>query len=222
MTDPSNVTLMALAMLATGLAFLYLIWFRRDRTRSLDLISKLGIGLSIALVVTSAALLLLANSDPPGGSSVPASGVATAVEDVQMDVEAEDLSFLSVDTGLPGTLVDYQGDVLLVNFWATWCAPCLTEMPELSRLHANYADQGVKVIAVSDEQLGTLRGFFDMLPVNAVKVRVEASTTIAPLYTQALQVRPTTFIIDRNGTIRRYIVGARDYRFFERAIQPYL
>lgn len=222
MTDPSNVTLLALAMLATGLAFLYLIWFRRDRTRSLDLISRLGIGLSIALVVTSAALLLLANSDAPGGSNLPASGVATAVEDVHMAVEADDLSFLQVDTGMPGKLVDYQGDVLLVNFWATWCAPCLTEMPELSRIHADYADQGVKVIVVSDEQVGALRGFFDVLPVRAVKVRVEATTTMAPLYTQALQVRPTTFVIDRNGTIRRYIVGARDYRFFERAIRPYL
>lgn len=222
MTDPSNVTLLALAMLATGLAFLYLIWFRRDRTRSLDLISRLGIGLSIALVVTSAALLLLVNSDAPGGSNLPASGVATAVEDVHMAVEAEDLSFLQVDTGMPGKLVDYQGDVLLVNFWATWCAPCLTEMPELSRIHADYADQGVKVIVVSDEQVGALRGFFNVLPVRAVKVRVEATTTMAPLYTQALQVRPTTFVIDRNGTIRRYIVGARDYRFFERAIRPYL
>ena len=61
---------------------------------------------------------------------------------------AGEIEFLSADD-LPGLLAKHRGKVVLINLWATWCSPCLKEIPDLLRLQARYADQGLVLIAIS-------------------------------------------------------------------------
>src|SRR5437879_10505142 len=72
----------------------------------------------------------------------------------QMDLlevgsRAPDFHAVDLATGRPTTLADYQGKVILLNIWATWCAPCRVEMPSLERLHKKFAGTDFRVVAVS-------------------------------------------------------------------------
>ncbi|MCH7756088.1 TlpA family protein disulfide reductase, partial [candidate division KSB1 bacterium] len=65
--------------------------------------------------------------------------------------KAPNLSFKLVSDDTEHDISEYFGNVILVNIWATWCPPCLKEMPDLNRLQKVYADKGLTVIALSDE-----------------------------------------------------------------------
>lgn len=66
--------------------------------------------------------------------------------------------------GDPVELRHFEEDVLVVNFWATWCAPCLVEMPSMANLHDRYRRRGVRVVAITDEESQTVRRFLDQNP----------------------------------------------------------
>jgi cytochrome c biogenesis protein CcmG/thiol:disulfide interchange protein DsbE len=109
------------------------------------------------------------------------------------------------------TLADYKGDVVLLNVWATWCAPCRAEMPSMEQLHRAYAEKGLKVVAVSIDDPNTQEGIrefarefnltFEVLhdPVGSIQ-RIYQTTGV-----------PETIIIGRDGVIRNKMVGAVDW-----------
>jgi DsbE subfamily thiol:disulfide oxidoreductase len=106
------------------------------------------------------------------------------------------------------TLADYEGDVVLLNIWATWCLPCRVEMPNLERLHGELAPRGLKVVAVSiddpgkeEEILAFVREYgltFEILFDETGRIRRTYQTTGVP----------ETFIIGRDGRIRHKQIGA--------------
>jgi thiol-disulfide isomerase/thioredoxin len=113
-------------------------------------------------------------------------------------------------------LASYRGRVVLLNFWATWCAPCIEEMPSLLELH--HAQPDLAVLAVSiDEDADAYSAFLTRRHVDLITVRDPAQKA-ASLYHS--EMWPETYAIDRQGIIRRKFIGAQDWTSPE--IQAYL
>ena len=96
------------------------------------------------LLMGTGALALLFLMQPPQPP-------APANDEARIGEAAENFSFYMVDDDRERTLHEFEGQVVLINFWATWCPPCLEEMPELNRLQADYADDGLVILTISDE-----------------------------------------------------------------------
>jgi peroxiredoxin len=104
-------------------------------------------------------------------------------------------------------LANYRGQVVLLNFWATWCAPCIEETPSLLELHHELPS--VAVIAVSiDEDAGAYSRFLARRHVDLITVRDPAQKA-ARLYHS--EMWPESYVIDRQGVIRRKFIGAQDW-----------
>jgi cytochrome c biogenesis protein CcmG, thiol:disulfide interchange protein DsbE len=131
---------------------------------------------------------------------------------------APDYSAFSLD-GDPVLLSSYLGDVVVLNIWATWCAPCVYEMPALQRLHEQLADDGVRVVAVSVDAAAGGFGAFGQPGGDVREFRDRYGLTFDILHDPSGRIQsryqvnglPTTFIIDREGRIRRKVLGARDW-----------
>ncbi len=121
-----------------------------------------------------------------------------------------------VGTTVDGThrqksLADYKGKVVLLNIWATWCEPCLAEMPSLERLHKEFSARGLAIVAVSVDDPGTeakVAAFAKQLGVT-FEVLHDPSKSVARMY-QATGY-PESFIIGPEGTIRRKVFAAVDW-----------
>jgi peroxiredoxin len=109
------------------------------------------------------------------------------------------------------TLADYAGQVVLLNVWATWCAPCRIEMPSMEALHRDFGSKGLRVVAVSVDQIAgppQIREFAKELGLSFEILHDSAQTIV-----RAYQVNgyPQSFVIGRDGTIRRKWIGAEDW-----------
>ncbi|MDA0746360.1 MAG: TlpA disulfide reductase family protein [bacterium] len=125
---------------------------------------------------------------------------------------------------LDGNLVrlsDFEGQVRIVDFWATWCPPCRAEIPHFRALYEKYKDQGVAVIGISLDRGGVdvVREFVNREKVNYPTVMGDAKTVKAYGNVQSI---PTTFVIDQDGRIYRKYVGYRDQDVFEEDIKVLL
>ncbi len=103
------------------------------------------------------------------------------------------------------SLDDYRGHGVIVNFWATWCLPCRTEMPALERTWATFKDQGLVILAVnlqeSPEQVAEFADEFGL----TFPILLDRDGSVFGLYN--VQLYPTTFFIGRDGIIRDLIFG---------------
>jgi cytochrome c biogenesis protein CcmG/thiol:disulfide interchange protein DsbE len=107
------------------------------------------------------------------------------------------------------TLSQFRGQVVVLNFWATWCPPCIEETPSLVRMQSRFKDKGVVVLAVSiDADDAAYHKFLKDYSVNMVTVRDEAKKA-ASLY--GTFGWPESYVIDRNGVIRRKFIGPVDW-----------
>ena len=114
-------------------------------------------------------------------------------------------------SGATRSLRDYAGEVVLLNIWATWCIPCRAEMPSIEALHRRFADRGLRVLAVSVDPPGTaeeIRAFRDEYGLT-FEILHDPDGTIQRAY-QTAGV-PETFIIGRDGVIRKKIFAATDW-----------
>jgi cytochrome c biogenesis protein CcmG, thiol:disulfide interchange protein DsbE len=116
-------------------------------------------------------------------------------------------------------LSSFAGDVVLLNIWATWCAPCVYEMPALQRLHDELAPAGLRIVAVSVDAPAGAFGAFGQPGGNVREFRDRYGLSFKILHDPSGRIQsryqvnglPTTFIIDREGRIQRKILGARDW-----------
>jgi cytochrome c biogenesis protein CcmG/thiol:disulfide interchange protein DsbE len=107
------------------------------------------------------------------------------------------------------TLSQLRGQIVVLNFWATWCAPCVEEVPSLVAMQQRMKAKGVTVLAVSvDVDDSAYRHFVKDHNVNLLTVRDPDQKSNA-LYGTAKF--PETYVIDRNGVIRRKFIGAVDW-----------
>ena len=107
------------------------------------------------------------------------------------------------------TLSQLRGQVVVLNFWATWCPPCVEEMPSLVDMQRRLKDKGVIVVAISvDVDGNAYQQFVKNHNVNLLTVRDPDQKSNALYGTSKF---PETYIIDRNGVIRRKFMGAVDW-----------
>ena len=117
--------------------------------------------------------------------------------------------FIVKDADRTVKLSDYRGQVVVLNFWASWCPPCIQETPSLVQMQARLKDKGVVVLGVSeDADEDAYHRFLQRFSVNMVTVR-DPSAKTKGLYGTVLI--PETFIIDRKGVVRRKFVSAVDW-----------
>ena len=129
--------------------------------------------------------------------------------------------------GLDGKMVsltDYKGKVVLLNIWATWCLPCVEEMPSMEKLHQELKDEGFEILAVSIDESGAEA----VLPfMKNHKLSFPALTDTEGAMKNLYQTTgvPESFIIDKDGIIVEEIIGPRDWatpgaiRYFRDLIQ---
>ncbi len=113
--------------------------------------------------------------------------------------------------GKPVTLERYRGKVLLVNFWATWCAPCIHEMPTLDRLQAALGGAGFAVLTVSLDRKGmaAVGPFWEEQRYKHLPILLDSRwKTARRLGVSGL---PATFLLDRKGRIVGYLIGPAEW-----------
>ena len=106
---------------------------------------------------------------------------------------------------------EFNGNLLLLNFWATWCAPCKEEMPSLDRLQVNQNLSNLKIFAINISQEGKKKvdSFFEDLNIKNFDPYFDAPTTLAKTFT--LRGVPTSVLIDKNGKEFARIMGSIDF-----------
>ena len=104
-------------------------------------------------------------------------------------------------------LANYRGQVVLLNFWATWCEPCLVELPSLLQLH--HDEPNLVILAVSiDEDSDAYTRFIARRHMDLITVRDPAQSAAKLFHTD---MWPETYVIDRNGVIRSKYIGPQDW-----------
>ncbi len=118
--------------------------------------------------------------------------------------------------GRPQAMAQWRGKVLVVNYWASWCAPCIEEMPAFSRLQEKFAARGVQFVGIGIDDVEKMQAFVSRTPVAYPLLVGDAAGSQTP----ALQVRglPTTVVIDRDGRLE----GSRLGRLDEATLEPIL
>ena len=106
---------------------------------------------------------------------------------------------------------EFNGNLLLLNFWATWCEPCKEEMPSLDRLQINENLSNLKIFAIniSQENEKKVDSFFNDLNIENLKPYFDAPTTLAKTF--SLRGVPTSILIDKNGKEFARIIGSIDF-----------
>jgi len=139
---------------------------------------------------------------------------------LRQDVKAPQLEVPDIN-GRVVRLSNYQGKVVLINFWATWCPPCRAEMPDLVRLQREHGKEGLQIIGITypPERKARVRRFARSLKVNypiilgtrEIKARFSSEETL-----------PLTVVIDRDGKVSEIISGILLREEFDEKIKPLL
>ncbi|HEX7285294.1 MAG TPA: TlpA disulfide reductase family protein [Candidatus Angelobacter sp.] len=128
---------------------------------------------------------------------------------------APDISLIDLD-GTSFNTSNFRGKVLVVNFWAAWCAPCTVEIPQFVTLQEKYRQQGLQVLGISmDDADDVLRKFYPEHKMNYPVVAGDLKSADAFGGVPGL---PTTYIYARDGRLKTRIVGATDFSSLEKEV----
>ena len=151
------------------------------------------------LIVTLVLSLLACNKDAREGNKYPVAAGNKAPDFILKDLSGTDIK-----------LLDYSGKVVLLEFWATWCPPCRSTIPELISLQNKYKDKKIAILAVSvDEGQNLEKKLSDFTKENKINYKVLLGTEDM---SRAYNVRsiPVIFLIDRSGVIHSFHTGYED------------
>ncbi|AHE99419.1 redoxin [Thioalkalivibrio paradoxus ARh 1] len=126
-------------------------------------------------------------------------------------------------SGAARQLSEWDGDLVLLNFWATWCPPCLREMPLFQDRYAEYTDDGFTIVAVAIDEVDATRGFAatHALEFPILVGQAEAMAASSD-YGNRMGVLPYSVVIDRNGVVRETHRGEVTRADLDRWLRTYL
>ena len=117
------------------------------------------------------------------------------------------LEFPGTD-GQPVSLERYRGGYTLVNFWATWCPPCIEEMPELSRFHDNWSSKGIKVLGLAVDSPSNVREFLEDKTFSyPLLITGAAGSELARRLGSSIDALPYTALVDPEGRVVKQKMG---------------
>ena len=157
----------------------------------------------MAALVTALALLLIGTGTLAKEHLLEVMGMTKVTGQ-----QAPDFTLSSVD-GAPVSLQQYQGKVIFLNFWATWCIPCREEMPVLEKLHQTYQGQGLVILAIDlKESPDQVHAFFEKHALSFPSL-IDPNGAVFRAY--LVTGMPTTYLVGRDGNILARGVGGRDW-----------
>lgn len=125
-------------------------------------------------------------------------------------IQAKDFSLKNLDEEVV-TLSALRGKVVVVNFWATWCPPCVREMPSMEKLNQHFKGKGLRVLAVNqledEDQVFAFTGQLALEP--DFDILFDSDSQVARDF--KIHGLPTTFVIDKQGRIRYRAIGGREF-----------
>jgi thiol-disulfide isomerase/thioredoxin len=125
--------------------------------------------------------------------------------------------------GNPQRLEQWRGQVLVLNFWATWCEPCRKEIPEFIRIQERYRGKGLQVVGIAIDQPDKVASFAREIGFNyPLLVGELTAIELSRQLGNAIGALPFTVIIDRNGSVARAELGVQDEKKLMRLIGPLL
>lgn len=157
------------------------------------LIFLFGVGFVILLFLIGTEINFRFNTPPP----------------VVAGSEAPDFSYPDLE-GKTVSLSDYRGKLVLVNIWATWCKPCVDEMPSMEKLYNKFKDQGFEILAVSIDSLGK-KAVGPFMDVHNLTFKTLLDTKGSMQQAYRTTGIPESFIIDKNGVIIEKVIGSTDW-----------
>ncbi len=170
--------------------------------------------MSVARMHSLVGLILLATLWGCDAGYSDTSAVGEAVQPVAysrpaINTPAPAFRLLDLD-GVGHSLPEYQGKVVFLNFWATWCGPCKVEMPAMESLYQEFQSQGLAMLAVSVDQQGAAvtRPFKEAMGLS-FPILHDSDYQVGLTY--GARTLPMTYVIDRKGIIRQRVFGARDW-----------
>jgi len=171
--------------------------------------AKRAIPVLLVLSLAGAAAGLMAAGHWPSGARPVGDQAIGAFTPLAPPRPAPAPAFTSRD-GKPLHLADFRGHILLVNFWATWCGPCVREMPSLDRLQTKLGER-LTVLAISEDHGGAhvVDAFLEKLSLARLNVYLDAPAAAQAAF--QLRGLPTSFLIDRNGAILGRLEGGADW-----------
>ncbi len=166
------------------------------------------LGLGCLLIAASVFYMYRDAALPSDISTVP----------VQVNFAAPELT-LTDTQGVERSLADYRGQVVLINLWATWCPPCKEEMPAFQDFYNKQADQGFVIIAINDgdptpDVLQFVKDYGLTFPVWLDPTYIATEQAFKTLNL------PSSFVIDRNGTVRLMWVGGISRKMLDKHVTP--
>lgn len=127
------------------------------------------------------------------------------------------------EAGAPRSLADLRGDVVVVNFWATWCVPCVEELPRLQGIQDRYADRGVRVVGVAVDDPAERDHVYAFARSRGVRFEVLTGGTTVHMRALGLgDVLPATAVLDANGAVVTRLRGVATRRELNRAVRDAL
>jgi peroxiredoxin len=152
---------------------------------------------------------------PPPGPATPRAGRVLKLDEAFRELEvirpsrqklADDFSLPTPDNGT-FRLRDHHGKVVLINFWATWCPPCLAEMPAMERLWQQHRDSGFMMVAVSVDADPTKVAPFVAEHKLTFPIALDPRMQVAEQY--GVRALPSSFLVDRAGALAGLAIGPR-------------
>ena len=219
---------LAVPFLLTGLGINQFLSFYKDFRRHLHKVEVVSgvVLIVVGLLVMSGQSTVLASSKvmswfpnlegllKPFTKTQPPPPPTTAKFDPLPDVEFQTLA------GQPFRLKELQGQVVLLNFWATYCIPCREEIPALNALQHELQPQGLAIIGASlDDTIDGVNAYQQEVAKFDYQVLLGGGDAKVKF---AQSVLPTTYLIDRQGRIRQKVIGARDKASWEALVKPLL
>lgn len=125
----------------------------------------------------------------------------SSIADYQLQVKDIDNNFVNMQ--------DYKGKVIFLNFWATWCMPCVAELPSINKLYLQLQNENIAFLLISSEDLEKVKRYHDKKKYEVPFHVIDKDGFIPAMYHS--NSIPTTFIIDKEGQIVKAGMGAEDW-----------